>query len=352
MSTVNIEIGGDRIETTEIKARLNAAEYEFLWSNQNLGKNIILLGLGGSHAYGMNVETSDVDLRGVAVNSKRNILTGNDFEQVVDTNTDTVIYSFDKIVKLLCQCNPNTIEILGLRPEHYLYLSPAGRALVDNRRMFLSKRAIYAFGGYANSQLRRMEHKAAREVGQAQIEADILKSIEHASYDYKEKFFYNPNDSIKLYIDEAVNPEYEREIFMDLSLKHYPLRDYRSMWNEMNAIVKAYNKFGGRNAKAVAHDKLSKHMAHLVRLYLMCFDILEYGEIITYRDKDHELLMNIRSGRYLDENKQPTVEFYDMVDQLQARLDYLAKYTDLPDNVNMDEINDFVAYVNGVVCAT
>lgn len=338
------------MELPEIKEKLRAEEYGFLRTNVNLGSNIILLGLGGSHAYGMDIETSDLDIRGVATNSKRNILTGHDFEQVVEVNTDTTIYSFDKIIDLLCSCNPNVIEMLGLKSEHYLYLSPEGRALVDNRKMFLSKRAIHAFGGYANSQLRRMENKAARNVSQAKMEENILRSIDHARIDFKEKYFYFPEDSIKLYVAEAVNPDLDSEIFMDVSLNHYPLRDYRSLWNEVNSIVKAYNKFGGRNAKAVAHDKLSKHMAHLVRLYLMCFDILEYGEIITYREKDHDFLMDIRFGKYLDENKQPTSKFYAIVEKLENHLIDLSKKTNLPDNVNMDEIDDFKAYINGGVC--
>lgn len=339
------------MELPEIREKLLTEKYDFLRTDKNLGSNIILLGLGGSHAYGMNTETSDLDVRGIATNSKRNILIGQDFEQVVEANTDTTIYSFDKIINLLCSCNPNTIEMLGLKPEHYLYLSPEGRALVENRHMFLSKRAIHSFGGYANSQLRRMENKAARYVSQTKMEENILRSIDHASVDFKTKYFYFPEDSIKLYVDEAFNSDLDSEIFMDISLSHYPLRDYRSLWNEMNAIVKAYNKFGGRNAKAVAHDKLGKHMAHLVRLYLMCFDILEYGEIVTYREKDHEFLMDIRFGKYLDENKQPIPEFYDIVEQLENHLIYLAQKTNLPDNVNMDEVNDFRMYVNSGVCA-
>lgn len=114
----------------EIKSALKSDSYDFLKNNKNLGTNIILLGLGGSHAYGTNNEHSDLDIRGVATNSKRNILIGQDFEQVVEVDTDTTVYSFDKIVKLLCSCNPNTIEMLGLKPEHYLYLSPAGGATV------------------------------------------------------------------------------------------------------------------------------------------------------------------------------------------------------------------------------
>lgn len=334
----------------EIKNSLKSDSYDFLRNDKNLGTNIILLGLGGSHAYGTNNEHSDLDIRGVATNSKRNIFIGQDFEQVVEVGTDTTVYSFDKIVKLLCSCNPNTIEMLGLKPEHYLYLSPAGAQLLANKKMFLSQVAIHSFGGYANAQLRRLENKAARLVSQSQQEANILKSIEHASVDYKTKYFDCPEDAIKLYIADSFRPEYDSEIFMDVNLSHYPLRDFKDMWSEMHAIVKAYSKIGKRNEKAIAHDKLGKHMMHLVRLYYMCFDILEKGEINTYRADEHDLLMSIRNGEYLDENRQPTAEFYDMVDSLERRLDYDKVNTDLSERVNMDEVNDFVANINEMIC--
>lgn len=128
-----------KMSIKNIQEKLKMPEYDFLRDDKNLGKNIILLGYGSSHAYGTNNENSDIDIRGVATNSKRNILTGKDFEQVVDVDTDTTVYSFDKIIQLLCSCNPNTIEILGLKPEHYFYLSPVGELLVENRHLFLSK---------------------------------------------------------------------------------------------------------------------------------------------------------------------------------------------------------------------
>ena len=37
---------------SEIKSEIKKSEYDFLEKNEHLGKNIILLGLGGSHAYG------------------------------------------------------------------------------------------------------------------------------------------------------------------------------------------------------------------------------------------------------------------------------------------------------------
>ena len=137
----------------------------------------------------MDKEDSDLDVRGVTLNSKEEILLGKDFEQVVEIDTDTTVYSFNKILQLLKSNNPNTIEILGCKPEHYLYLSDVGRELLNNRKMFLSKICINSFAGYASSQLRRMENKAARLVGQAQNEEYILKSINNASYDFKNRYF-------------------------------------------------------------------------------------------------------------------------------------------------------------------
>lgn len=336
----------------DIGTMLKTQEYDFLRENENLGSNIILLGFGGSHAYGTNNENSDVDIRGVATRAKRSILTGSDFELVVDVDTDTTVYSLDKIVKLLCSCNPNTIEMLGLKPEHYIYLTYAGKKLIENRHLFLSKRAIHSFGGYANSQLRRLENKSARLVSQSQQEAHILKSIEHASVEFKTMFLEVPEDAIKLYIDKSPREDYDTEIFCDIALHHYPLRDYKGMMNTMGEIIKSYAKIGRRNEKAIAHDKLGKHMCHLVRLYLMCFDILEKGEIITFREQEHDLLMSIRNGDYLDKNRQPIPEFYELVDGLEKRLDYDKANTALPDEVDMEKVNDLLESINqGVVNA-
>lgn len=332
-----------------IKNIIQSSEYDFLRNNKNLNKNIILLGLGGSHSYGTSNENSDIDIRGVATNSKRNILIGEDFEQVVDTNTDTTIYSFNKVIKLLCACNPNIIEMLGLKPEHYIYLSDIGKELIKNKSLFLSKRAIYSFGGYANAQLRRMENKSVRFVNQSQREKYILKSIEYANEDFKRRYYEMPNNAISFYIDKSERDDYDTEIFCDVSLKHYPLRDFKGIFSEVGTVLQSYSKIGKRNEKAIQHNKIGKHMCHLIRLYLMCFDILEKGEINTYRDKEHDFLMKIRNGGYLDDNNQPTKEFYEIVDEYENKFDKLRETTDLPNNVDMNKISDFVEMVNEMV---
>ena len=78
----------------------------------------------------------------------------------------------------------------------------------------------------------------------------------------------------------------------------------------------------------------------------MCLDILNEGEIVTYREKDHDFLMDIRNGKYLDENRQPTPEFFDIVKELEAKLDKAKETTELPDNPDYNKINKFVMSVN------
>lgn len=338
--------GGFRMNIRQIKNTLNQKEYEFLKTNPHLGNNIVLLGLGGSHAYGTNTDTSDLDLRGCALNSKEEILSNANFEQFVNEETDTTIYSFNKLVSLLSNCNPNTVEILGLKPEHYLYISSIGQELLDNKKLFLSKRAAFSFGGYATAQLRRLDNKSARLVDQSQQEAHILNSIKNSMHDFKRRYFEFNDDSIKLYVDKAVQEGYDTEIFMDVNLHHYPLRDYKSMWSEMNNIVKDYSKVGKRNQNAIEHGKLGKHMMHLVRLYIMCLDILEREEIVTYREKEHDFLMEIRNGKFLDDNRQPIPEFFDIVDEYEKKLEYAKENTSLPENPNYKKINEFIISVN------
>ena len=54
----------DNMTVEEIKKEIQTEPYGFLKSNPNLNDNIILMGLGGSHAYGTNNENSDIDIRG------------------------------------------------------------------------------------------------------------------------------------------------------------------------------------------------------------------------------------------------------------------------------------------------
>lgn len=325
---------------------LHSGAYDFLHTNEHLGRHVILLGLSGSYSYGTDNADSDIDIRGITLNRKSDLIGLTRFEQYVDTQTDTTIYGFMKIITLLLNCNPNTIELLGLDREHYLYLAPAGQELIDNAHMFLSKRAIQSFGGYADAQLRRLQNALARDVyPQSEKEQHILRSVKNAMYDFRKRYEPFENGSIRLYIDKAVDPALETEIFADVSLRHYPLRDHKNIWNEMNNIVRDYDKIGKRNRKK-DDDHLNKHAMHLIRLFMMAIDILEKGEIRTHRREEQALLRAIRSGQYQKEDGTFQESFYEILADYEQRLDAAARHTALPDAPDMARVQDFVMAVN------
>ncbi len=326
--------------------QINSQQYNFLKTNKRLGNRIILMGLGGSYAYGTNNENSDIDFRGVTLNLPSDLLGLTEFEQYEDTNTDTVIYSFNKMVKLLLECNPNTIELLGLDDSQYLIKTELGQKLLDNRQLFLSKRAAKSFGGYANAQLRRLQNAIARDsMPQQEKERHIYNSVKNALEDFARKNDMFNKGTIHIYIDKSDNPKLETEIFIDAKYTHLPLRDYENMLGAMNSVVRDYDKIGKRNKKK-DDNHLNKHAMHLIRLFMMAVDILEKGEIKTHRTDDLELLRSIRRGDFQKKDKTFSDEFYAILSNYENRLNIAIKNTILPDNPDMQQVEAFVEYVN------
>lgn len=325
---------------------MNSGEYDFLRNNKRLGNRIILMGLGGSYAYGTNNENSDIDFRGITLNLPSDLLGLTEFEQYEDENTDTVIYSFNKIVRLLLECNPNTIELLGLDEEQYLIKTVLGQELLNNKSLFLSKRAAKSFGGYASAQLRRLQNAIARDsMPQQEREQHIYNSVKNTLEDFRRKNEMFDKGNINIYIDESDNPNFKTEIFIDAEYKHLPLRDYEKMLGAMNNVIREYDRIGKRNKKK-DDNHLNKHAMHLIRLFMMAIDILEKGEIRTHRTDDLELLKSIRRGDFQKEDKTFSKEFYDMLSDYENRLEIATRNTELQDNPDMQKVGEFVEYVN------
>lgn len=333
-------------ELDEIKTLVASPAYDFLRTDEHVKDRLILLTLGGSHAYGTNIEGSDVDLRGCALNRSQDLLGLSHFEQLVNDKLDVSIFAFNKLIHLLCQCNPNIIEILGCKPEHYLVLTDIGKQLVDARKMFLSQRAAYTFGGYAFSQLRRLENAIARDkLAQPQKEVHIKNSIEKVV-----KNFNNEGRTVPvkyaLSLDKSVHDDLETETYITMHLYGYPVRDLKALVNDINNVINDYqNDLHGRNRKK-DDLHLNKHAMHLIRLYLMCIDILEKEEIITYREKDRSLLMDIRGGKFQREDGTFDDSFFDLVHELSDKMDYAKANTSLPRSPDMKKIEEFMMDVN------
>lgn len=124
------------------------------------GHKVILFGLAGSKAYGLDTPESDEDMRGVFVTPTRNILGLGKYrgpETVDDVQHETVFHEVEKFVRLALAGNPSIIEQLYL--DDYRELTAEGSLLVGQRKAFLSQRVRKTYGGYAIQQMKRLERR-------------------------------------------------------------------------------------------------------------------------------------------------------------------------------------------------
>lgn len=84
---------------------------------------IIFECISGSHAYGLNIEGSDVDIRGVYTQPTEMVLRDEYIEQVSDSTNDTTFYEIGRFIELLEKGNPNMLELLNVDDEHIIYKS-------------------------------------------------------------------------------------------------------------------------------------------------------------------------------------------------------------------------------------
>ena len=345
------DLWGRLSKIMNFKELLNNPEYSFLKTDPRLKDRIMLLGVSGSYGYGTNREGSDIDLRGVTPNLPSDLLGLTSFEQFEDRKTDTVIYSFGKLTGLLLNCNPNTIEILGLNDDQYLIKSALGQELLDHRDLFLSKRAAASFGHYAEAQLRRLQNAIARDsLPQPDREEHILRSVRHALEDFNRRHEESKRIDASLFIDNAETEGFETEIYIDGTFTHYPLRKFTEMANTLGSVVRDYDKIGKRNHKK-DDNHLNKHAMHLVRLFMMGIDILADAQIRTRRpDSDLVLLRGIRDGAYM-ENGVLNAAFYEIVADYERRFVEAERSSALPDEPDIEAVGRFVESVNRRVIA-
>lgn len=316
---------------------LKKEEYAFLRKE----KQIAYLTVAGSRAYGTNTPTSDWDLRGFFMEDMDTLLgmiPGR--EQIFDKKTDTTIYSFRKFISLVTNCNPNVIELLGTKPEFHILTSDVFEDVLAHKHLFLTKKAFYTFAGYALAQFRRLKNGLAfRDGTKEDVEKNLVESLNMEVMRKDSDFFVTPdtNNDISFYLDE--NDETDADsVVMDCNYKALPVRAFINIAHDMENTVKNYGKLTNRNHKKDdAH--LYKHAMHLIRLYYTGIDILRYGEINTFREKEHDFLMAVRNGEVSFD------EVFAHQQKMEVEMRKAYEESKLPDAPDMERINEFVINV-------
>lgn len=296
----------------------------------------VFLTLHGSHAYGTNTETSDIDLRGIAI-APPNYYLGfvNVFEQAeYKTPYDAVIYELKKIMDLAAKGNPNIIEVLFTDPSDHVVVTKLGQILLDNKQLFISKKTRHTFSGYAISQLKRIqrhyswiknppkapptrkdldlpERTVIPSDQLAAAAANIRKQLDSWQLDFLEEYEINVRIAImnkvadylteinvsmddNLWIGAARTLGYS-DNFIELLDKERKYKAAKDVWDQYQNWKRTRNP--ARHAIEEKYGYDCKHAYHLVRLMRMAQEILTTGQVIVKRP-DREELLAIRNGAW------------------------------------------------------
>lgn len=117
---------------------------------------IIFDAIAGSHAYGTNVPTSDIDYRGIFILPDSKYLSMfQPPDQISDEKHDTTYYSLKRFFELTAKSTPNTLELLWMPEDTVKYESEVFKHLKANRDLFISKKCYFTFTGYAHAQIKK-----------------------------------------------------------------------------------------------------------------------------------------------------------------------------------------------------
>jgi predicted nucleotidyltransferase len=120
-------------------------------------KNVALMALAGSKAYGLANDNSDTDLRGIYLADKNDFLgirkPEENLENSVEDN-DALVYELAKFANLASKANPAVLEMLW---SPTLVSSKIGQKIIASRRIFLSQMARKTYSGFAFQQLKDLE---------------------------------------------------------------------------------------------------------------------------------------------------------------------------------------------------
>lgn len=340
-----------------------------------LKERTIYVTLSGSHSYGTNIATSDVDYRGIAIPPKQYYLGINDrFEQAEQKDPDLTIFDLRKYIELAANANPNVLELLYTDPKDQLLVTPIGQKLIDNRDIFLSQKAKHTFSGYAISQLKRLQsHRrwilnppsappTRAEFGLPErtvIPKDQLQAATAAIRKRVDSWNWNALDNLTPADRQAVQDEFTNKLIEITQWQFDEIEDRK--WNsaakslgfDSNFILlldrerqytQRHNEWvsylswkENRNeVRAEMERKFGmdgKHASHLYRLLVMAKEILTEGKVIVKRPDSAEIL-NIRNGGWSYERLVNWAEEQD------KELSEIMKTSKLPKTPNRNKIDE------------
>jgi hypothetical protein len=293
----------------------------------------------GSHLYGTNTDSSDIDYKGVYLPTKdeillndipkcRNYSTGSDQKKNNPGDVDEEIYSLHYFIKLAIDGQTAAMDMLHA-PESMLTVNTdIWKDIVKNREKFYTKN-LSSFINYARHQASKYGIKGSRLNAVSQVISIFEKSDENL----KLKDIWDMLPMNKYCHDVGLNPNGVRQYqvcgktFQETVTIGYVLPILRNFYDEY-----------GHRAKLAAENKNIdwKAISHALRAAIQTKEILVNGTI-TFPLKDASFLLSVKSGE-LDYSK----DVAPVLESLMEEVEELIKQSNLPEKVDIDFWNNFI----------
>jgi predicted nucleotidyltransferase len=303
--------------------------------------NMLVKHYAGSHAYGTNIASSDVDFRGIFLADPINIRTPFFPIKEVDDTTeeDTKFYELFQFMKLTLDCNPNVVETLWVAEQDVVHSTPAYQMLREAAPKLLSSKIAFTTSGYALSQLKRIKghnkwiNNPQPERQPQQVDfvslvhnftGEKMFKVNLRDYHFGHRLVPFSGDTFGVYAQPgkspfnietgALNDDFEGDSHTagtPLFIVKFNRAVYASAkenWEHYWEWKKNRNKSRSVLEEQFGYD--TKHAMHLVRLLRMGAEALETG-VLNVRRPDAAELLTIRNGAWTYEQ---VVEYAEMMD--------------------------------------
>jgi predicted nucleotidyltransferase len=322
-------------------------------------QNMLVEHMAGSRAYGTNLPTSDVDVRGIFCGNPINIRTPFfHLDEYEISGEDTKYYELVKFVELAIGQNPNVIETLWVDDSDIMFRTMGYELLRQKRQNMLTAKIAMTTSGYAMAQLKRIKGhnkwinkpQAEKAPSVNQFISVILNSTKISKWNKQPpehgfKAVHLGNNLYGLYadvkgfdswIDRRGNPialpiegfvGQKPDLIVKVNMEVYKTAfdDWENYWT----WKKNRNETRSELEQQFGYD--TKHAMHLVRLLRMGYEALTDG-VINVKRKDAAELLTIRNGAWTYE------EILGYSQEMDAKILELMKKSTLPKDVNKDEM--------------
>jgi hypothetical protein len=333
--------------------------------------------IAGSKAYGLDLPTSDTDIRGIYLQPNEFRLGNGYKEQINDKTNDIVYYELNRFVNLLANNNPNIIENLFVPKDKILIFDDRIKPLYNNRHAFLTKKIRFTFGGYAISQIKKARGLNKKIVNPIDKERknpldfcyiltpigttplrDWLK-IQRGEAWRQEKYgvvkVNNARDVYYIYYDDKnigyrgilKEDKSSNELRMSSIPKSELLKGATMIYNKdgYQTYCKEYKQYwewvDKRNPYRY-NDNTShkqnydgKNMMHCLRMLDMAIEIAKTGDVNLVRP-NREWLLSVRKGKVSYD------EIMSLIEEKKNIMDEAFKKSFLPDSIDSNFVHNLI----------